>query len=130
MPTTASERVKPAVPRTDQQRAATCAVLAASPSGTSMRTARCPLAVSACTTRSAASTIVGGCSTATRRHAVAEQVRDPIVQPGPMSTSYGSSAATLDDVRAHHGHLASDDGDDLVGRLRPSVATVIVATSA
>ena len=64
-PTTASERVNPAEPSTDQQRAATCAVLAASASGTSIRTGSMPASLSACTTRSAASIIVGGCSTAT-----------------------------------------------------------------
>ena len=41
-PTTASDRVKPAVPSTDQHRAATAAVLAASASGTSIRSGSNP----------------------------------------------------------------------------------------
>src|SRR3712207_1013998 len=58
--TTASERVKPAWPSTDQQVAATPTVLAASASGTSIRTTLYPAPLSRARTASASPINVGG----------------------------------------------------------------------
>src|SRR5512133_2518848 len=125
-PTIASERVNPAFPRIDQQRSATATLLAASASGTSMRTASRPASVSRCASRSAILIIVGGCSRATRCTPKPSKTGTSATSPLPTSTSYGRSAVTairtgsaLDDMRVHD-HL-----NDLGSHLAVELGSVI-----
>ena len=81
MATIASVRVKPACPRTDQQKAATSGVFAASPSGTSRAMASRPSATRSSRTASAVVASATGAITATRRQSCPNSPRNSPSRP-------------------------------------------------
>ena len=72
-----------------------------------------PAAASACTTRSAASSMVGGCSTAVLRTPSPSRAGIRSCSPWPISTSYGCSAETWIDASSVMLSPADDLGHDL-----------------
>src|SRR6266508_4510574 len=110
--TTASERVNPAWPSTDQQYAATSAVLASSASGISIACAVNPAAVRSSRTASPLARSARGWITATRRTPSPSSPASSPSRLSPMTTSYGVPALTW--IRRGSGIL-EHLGEDLVG---------------